>query len=49
MRRRSNLQKWLVPILAVVVGLWSAVPIAWMLITSLKPQTAIRTSGITLL
>ncbi|HYP46700.1 MAG TPA: carbohydrate ABC transporter permease [Propionibacteriaceae bacterium] len=49
MTRRSTLQKWLVPVLALLVGLWSAVPIAWMLITSFKPQTAIRTSDITLL
>lgn len=49
MTRKSSLQKWLVPFLAVLVGLWSAVPIAWMLITSIKPQTAIRTSSITLL
>ena len=48
MTRKSTLQKWLVPVLALFVGLWSAVPIAWMLITSLKPQTAIRTSDITL-
>ena len=47
MRSRSNLfQKALVPVLALLVGLWSAVPIAWMLITSFKPQPAIRTPDI---
>ena len=49
MTRKSTVQKWLVPVLALVVALWSAVPIAWMLITAFKPQTAIRTSDITLL
>lgn len=39
----------LIPVLAVIIGLWSAVPIAWMAITSLKPQDAIRTSDIVLL
>jgi multiple sugar transport system permease protein len=47
--RRNPLRHALVPILALLVGLWSAVPIAWMLITSLKPQTAIRTPDIVLL
>jgi len=47
--RRSPLEKALVPILALIVALWSAVPILWMLLTSFKPQTAIRTSDIVLL
>ena len=49
LQRRTPLMKVLMPILAVVVALWSAVPIAWMLITSFKPQTAIRTSDVVLL
>jgi multiple sugar transport system permease protein len=47
--RRSTTAKWLVPVLALLVAAWSAVPLLWMLITSLKPQTAIRTSDIVLL
>jgi multiple sugar transport system permease protein len=47
--RRSTTAKWLVPVLALLVAGWSAVPLLWMLITSLKPQTAIRTSDIVLL
>lgn len=35
-------------LLAILIGLWSAVPIVWMLITSFKPGTAIRTSEIVL-
>lgn len=50
MSSRSNpVQAAVVPILAVGVGLWSIVPIAWMVITAFKPQTAIRTSDIVLL
>jgi multiple sugar transport system permease protein len=33
-------------VLGILIGLWSAIPIAWMLITSLKPQEAIRTSDL---
>jgi len=49
LQRRTPLAKLLMPILALVVALWSAVPIAWMLLTSFKPQTAIRTSDIVVL
>jgi multiple sugar transport system permease protein len=47
--RKRPVAKWLVPVLALLVAAWSAVPLLWMLITSLKPQTAIRTSSIVLL
>jgi multiple sugar transport system permease protein len=46
LHRRGPAMKVLMPLLALVVALWSAVPIAWMLITSVKPATAIRTSHI---
>jgi multiple sugar transport system permease protein len=41
-------QRGLFIVLGVLIGLWSAIPIAWMLITSLKPQQAIRTSDLVL-
>jgi multiple sugar transport system permease protein len=41
-------QRGLFIVLGVLIGLWSAIPIAWMLITSLKPQDAIRTSDVVL-
>jgi multiple sugar transport system permease protein len=41
-------QRGLFIVLGVLIGLWSAIPIAWMLITSLKPQQAIRTSDVVL-
>jgi multiple sugar transport system permease protein len=41
-------QRALFIVLGVVIGLWSAIPIAWMLITSFKPQDAIRTSNLVL-
>jgi multiple sugar transport system permease protein len=46
--RQKPWQRALFIVLAVVIGLWSAIPIAWMLITSLKPQEAIRTSDVVL-
>jgi len=39
-------QRVLFLVLGILIGLWSAIPIAWMLITSLKPQEAIRTSDL---
>jgi multiple sugar transport system permease protein len=41
-------QRGLFMVLGLLIGLWSAIPIAWMLITSLKPQDAIRTSDVVL-
>jgi multiple sugar transport system permease protein len=41
-------QRGLFIVLGILIGLWSAIPIAWMLITSLKPQEAIRTSDVVL-
>jgi multiple sugar transport system permease protein len=41
-------QRALFIVLGILIGLWSAIPIAWMLITSLKPQQAIRTSDVVL-
>jgi multiple sugar transport system permease protein len=41
-------QRALFIVLGILIGLWSAIPIAWMLITSLKPQEAIRTSDVVL-
>jgi multiple sugar transport system permease protein len=41
-------QRGLLIVLGILIGLWSAIPIAWMLITSLKPQEAIRTSDVVL-
>ncbi|BCJ49179.1 ABC transporter permease [Actinoplanes sp. NBRC 14428] len=38
----------LVPALALLLALWAAVPLLWMLITAFKPGTAIRTSDVTL-
>ncbi|MGI5129986.1 carbohydrate ABC transporter permease [Pseudonocardia sp. CA-107938] len=42
-RRRSSA---IVLVLAVLIALWSVVPIAWMVITSIKPQSAIRTTDL---
>jgi multiple sugar transport system permease protein len=41
-------QRGLFIVLGTIIGLWSAIPIAWMLITSFKPQQAIRTSDVVL-
>jgi len=46
--RRKPWQRVVFAVLGIVIGLWSAIPIAWMLITSLKPQEAIRTSRVVL-
>jgi multiple sugar transport system permease protein len=46
--RPKSWQKGLFIILGILIGLWSAIPIAWMLITSFKPQQAIRTSDVVL-
>lgn len=42
--RGTPLGRVVTVVLAVLVAAWSAVPIAWMLLTSLKPQSAIRTN-----
>jgi multiple sugar transport system permease protein len=39
-------QRGLFIVLGILIGLWSAIPIAWMLLTSLKPPEAIRTSDL---
>lgn len=49
MARPSTAKRIGVPAAAVIIGLWSAIPIAWMLLTAFKPQTAIRTSRVTVL
>lgn len=36
----------IVGVLAVILALWAVIPIAWMAITSIKPQEAIRTTDI---
>lgn len=41
-------RRLLVPALAILVAAWAAIPLAWMLITALKPDTAIRTRSLTL-
>jgi len=46
--RNSTVRAAVVPVLALAIGLWSIVPIAWMVITAFKPQTAIRTTNIVL-
>jgi multiple sugar transport system permease protein len=48
LNRPKPWQRGLFIVLGILIGLWSAIPIAWMLITSLKPQEAIRTSDVVL-
>lgn len=36
-----------VPLLAILIGFWSGLPIFWMALTSIKPQSAIRTNELT--
>ena len=36
-----------VPVLALIVAVWAALPLLWMLITAFKPESAIRTSTLT--
>lgn len=49
MTRTTPLGRVITLILTVLIALWSAVPIAWMILTAFKPQGAIRTNQTVLL
>lgn len=46
MMRQGKRATALVTVLALIVAIWSVLPIVWMAVTSIKPQSAIRTTDI---
>lgn len=49
MTAKAVLQRTIVIVLAAIILIWSALPVAWLLITSFKPGTAIQTSTPTII